>query len=137
MTPIENTRGGSLASSPGRGDDVGVNAQEVRPIDRIDRPRDMGAIRSSTRPSRRVVGNRGGDRVIKGSIRARLMIGLAAIAVIATACSSSGASSALSGAAAKQYKIGYSNGGGVGNGFREEQVCTAKAQAKAAGIQAA
>ena len=26
------------------------------------------------------------------------------------------------------FKIGYSNGGGVGNGFREEQVCTAKAQ---------
>ena len=37
------------------------------------------------------------------------------------------------GAAAKQYKIGYSNGGGVGNGFREEQVCTAKAQALASG----
>ncbi|MCJ7709974.1 MAG: substrate-binding domain-containing protein, partial [Chloroflexi bacterium] len=28
---------------------------------------------------------------------------------------------------------GYSNGGGVGNGFREEQVCTAKAQALASG----
>ena len=28
-----------------------------------------------------------------------------------------------------QYKIGYSNAGGVGNGFREEQVCTAKAEA--------
>ena len=36
-------------------------------------------------------------------------------------------------AAATQYKIGYSNGGGVGNGFREEQVCTAKAQALASG----
>ena len=34
--------------------------------------------------------------------------------------------------AAKQYTIGYSNGGGVGNGFREEQVCTAKAQAQGA-----
>ena len=29
---------------------------------------------------------------------------------------------------AAHFKIGYSNGGGVGNGFREEQVCTAKAQ---------
>jgi ribose transport system substrate-binding protein len=29
------------------------------------------------------------------------------------------------------YRIGYSNGGGVGNGFREEQVCTAKAEALA------
>ena len=26
------------------------------------------------------------------------------------------------------FTIGYSNGGGVGNGFREEQVCTAKAR---------
>ncbi|HEX5396900.1 MAG TPA: substrate-binding domain-containing protein, partial [Candidatus Limnocylindria bacterium] len=31
------------------------------------------------------------------------------------------------------YTIGYSNGGGVGNGFREEQVCTAKAQALSSG----
>jgi ribose transport system substrate-binding protein len=34
---------------------------------------------------------------------------------------------------AGSYTIGYSNGGGVGNGFREEQVCTAKAQWKAYG----
>ena len=92
--------------------------------------------------------------MIKGSIRVRSLVGLAAVAVIATACSSSGASSspstaastapttaastaasagASASAAAKTYKIGYSNGGGVGNGFREEQVCTAKAQAKASG----
>jgi ribose transport system substrate-binding protein len=32
------------------------------------------------------------------------------------------------------YKIGYSNAGGVGNGFREEQVCTAKAEALASGM---
>ncbi|HZD22256.1 MAG TPA: substrate-binding domain-containing protein, partial [Acidimicrobiia bacterium] len=31
------------------------------------------------------------------------------------------------------YTIGYSNGGGVGNGFREEQVCTAQAEALASG----
>jgi ribose transport system substrate-binding protein len=31
------------------------------------------------------------------------------------------------------YDLGYSNGGGVGNGFREEQVCTAKAEALASG----
>jgi len=31
------------------------------------------------------------------------------------------------------YHIGYSNAGGVGNGFREEQVCTAKAEALASG----
>ncbi len=31
------------------------------------------------------------------------------------------------------YRIGYSNPAGVGNGFREEQVCTAKAEALASG----
>jgi ribose transport system substrate-binding protein len=86
------------------------------------------------------------------SARTRLLVGIAALAVVATACSSPGASTAPSSAAsvaptsaastggssapsaaAKQYTIGYSNGGGVGNGFREEQVCTAKAQAKASG----
>ncbi len=35
--------------------------------------------------------------------------------------------------AAGPFSIGYSNGGGVGNGFREEQVCTAKAEAAALG----
>ena len=70
--------------------------------------------------------------------KTRGLVALAAIAVIAGACGSGAASSApASGApasqAAKTYTIGYSNGGGVGNGFREEQVCTAKAQAKATG----
>ncbi len=32
-----------------------------------------------------------------------------------------------------EFVIGYSNGGGVGNGFREEQVCTANAEALASG----
>lgn len=31
------------------------------------------------------------------------------------------------------FRIGYSNGGGVGNDFREEQVCTAQAEALASG----
>jgi ribose transport system substrate-binding protein len=35
--------------------------------------------------------------------------------------------------AAAAWKVGYSNGGGVGNGFREEQVCTAKAEALSSG----
>ena len=89
--------------------------------------------------------------MIKGSIRT-VLGGLMAIAIVA--CSSGGASTAPSAAApsaaapsaaapsaaapsasaaAKTYKIGYSNGGGVGNGFREEQVCTAKAEALASG----
>jgi ribose transport system substrate-binding protein len=91
------------------------------------------------------------ESMIKGSIRT-VLVGLMAVAIVA--CSSGGASTAPSAAApsaaapsaaapsaaapsasaaAKQYKIGYSNGGGVGNGFREEQVCTAKAQAAASG----
>jgi len=78
--------------------------------------------------------------MIKASARARLVVGVAAIMAVAAACST-GASTAPSGGApsaqastpAKMYKIGYSNAGGVGNGFREEQVCTAKAQAAASG----
>ncbi len=79
------------------------------------------------------------------------LMGFAAIAILAAACSSPGAasvapsaaapsaaasaeaSSAAPSEAAKQFKIGYSNGGGVGNGFREEQVCTAKAEATSSG----
>jgi ribose transport system substrate-binding protein len=76
----------------------------------------------------------------------------AAIAAIAAACTGGGGatsapstapsesasaapseSAAASPSAAAQWKIGYSNGGGVGNGFREEQVCTAKAEALASG----
>jgi ribose transport system substrate-binding protein len=49
-----------------------------------------------------------------------------------TAATSGGATTAPT-TAAKQYKIGYSNAAGVGNGFREEQVCTAKAEALASG----
>ena len=85
--------------------------------------------------------------------KARALVAIGAIAVVAAACSSGGAttapasqaaesvapasqaaeSSAPASQAAAQYKIGYSNGGGVGNGFREEQVCTAKAQALVSG----
>jgi ribose transport system substrate-binding protein len=53
---------------------------------------------------------------------ARLVVGLAALAIVVGACGGSGGD---------KFKIGYSNGGGVGNGFREEQVCTAKAEALA------
>jgi ribose transport system substrate-binding protein len=47
--------------------------------------------------------------------------------LVATACNAGGTSHSA------PYLIGYSNGGGVGNGFREEQVCTAKAEVKALG----
>jgi ribose transport system substrate-binding protein len=73
---------------------------------------------------------------------------LAAIMVIVGACSSGGGAttapssgggatsapaSAAPSEAAKQYVIGFSNTGGTGNGFREEQNCTAKAEALASG----
>ncbi|HEY5434953.1 MAG TPA: substrate-binding domain-containing protein, partial [Candidatus Limnocylindrales bacterium] len=77
---------------------------------------------------------------------ARSLAAMAAMAIIVGACGSSSSSTAPSAAApsaaapsaaapsaAAQYTIGYSNGSSVGNGFREEQVCTAKAQAKASG----
>ena len=68
----------------------------------------------------------------KGSVRARMLGGLAVVAVIAAACSSSGSSAAPSGAA-KTYSIGFANGGGVGNGWRESSICSVKVQAKASG----
>jgi ribose transport system substrate-binding protein len=50
------------------------------------------------------------------------------------AASSPAASSpAASSPAAAQYTLGFSNAFGVGNGFREEQLCTAKAQALVSG----
>jgi ribose transport system substrate-binding protein len=89
----------------------------------------------------------------KGTARATWLAVLAAIALFAVACTSSGASPSASVAAPSEpaasepaasepaasepaggsYTIGYSNGGGVGNGFREEQVCTAKAEALSSG----
>jgi ribose transport system substrate-binding protein len=85
---------------------------------------------------------------------ARGVVALAAVAIIAGACSSGGGattapestapestapesvapeSTAPESVAPAMWKIGYSNAGGVGNGFREEQVCTAKAEATASG----
>ncbi len=54
---------------------------------------------------------------------ARGAVLLAAAAIVVAGCSDTGSGD--------QFKIGYSNAGGVGNGFREEQVCTAKAEALA------
>lgn len=69
----------------------------------------------------------------------RTLVMFMALAMLAAACSddssddTSAADTETTAAAAATYKIGYSNGGGVGNGFREEQVCTAKAEALASG----
>ena len=89
----------------------------------------------------------------QGTARATWLAVLAEIALFAVACTNGGATPAPSAAvpsgpaasepaasepaasepASGSYTIGYSNGGGVGNGFREEQVCTAKAEALASG----
>jgi ribose transport system substrate-binding protein len=57
---------------------------------------------------------------------------LAGVVLIIAACGGTGASPTPA-ANTGPYAIGYSNAGGVGNGFREEQVCTAKAEATALG----
>jgi len=73
----------------------------------------------------------------KRSARARMLVGLAIVATIAAACSSSSSSSASvapsGAAAAAKYSIGFANGGGVGNGWRESSICSVKAQAVSSG----
>ncbi len=69
----------------------------------------------------------------KGSIRARLVVAIGAVAIIAAACSSTGSSAAPSGAASGAKTVGISNPGAVGNGWREAMICSAKAQAVASG----
>jgi ribose transport system substrate-binding protein len=67
----------------------------------------------------------------KGSIKARVLVGLAAILVVASACSAAPAASGAGGA--KTYTIGFTNPGGVGNGWREAMLCSAKVQAVKSG----
>jgi ribose transport system substrate-binding protein len=83
----------------------------------------------------------------RGTTRAKWLVVLAAIAVFAAACTTSGtattapsaaapseaASSEAAPSTAASYTIGFSNTGGTGNGFREEQNCTAKAEALSSG----
>ena len=88
--------------------------------------------------------------MIKGSIRSRSLSPAASRssrrpAPVGTSSAPSAAASAAASTerrsapqrrllhAAKQYTIGFSNSFGIGNGFREEQLCTAKAQALGVG----
>lgn len=76
-----------------------------------------------------------------GKTRIRTLGAVLAVGMLTVACGGGAASEAPgesqaaggSQAAEGTYRIGYSNAGGVGNGFREEQVCTAKAEALASG----
>ncbi len=63
--------------------------------------------------------------------KARGLVAFSVMAIIVGACSSGSSSPTPN--TTGPFTIGYSNGGGVGNGFREEQVCTAKAEATALG----
>jgi len=60
---------------------------------------------------------------------ARALVAIAALAVVTGACTSSPAASGGAGGTAAKYTIGFSNPGGVGNGWREAMLCSAKAQA--------
>ena len=62
---------------------------------------------------------------------ARGLAAVAAMAIIAGACGTTPAASG--GGAAANYTIGFSNAGGVGNGWREAMLCSAKAQAVKSG----
>lgn len=56
---------------------------------------------------------------------------VAALVIVAGACSAAPAASG--GGADAKYTIGFSNAGGVGNGWREAMLCSAKAQAVKSG----
>ncbi|TMF40526.1 MAG: substrate-binding domain-containing protein [Chloroflexi bacterium] len=59
---------------------------------------------------------------------ARGLVAVATLAILAGACTGT-ASPGASGGGAKAYSIGFSNPGGVGNGWREAMLCSAKAEA--------
>jgi ribose transport system substrate-binding protein len=61
------------------------------------------------------------------------VVGTLAAALFVLAACSAGAPASPTPNTTGPFSIGYSNGGGVGNGFREEQVCTAKVEATALG----
>ena len=146
--PIESMRGGSPVRSTS--EEVGDEASTCDAL-------------MSTGAQRRAAGQAMEEETSHmNRIRmGKSLVATAAIAVIVAACSSGGGATTAPSAAApteapasvagqrageragqrageppsrrSTYKIGYSNGGGVGNGFREEQVCTAKAEALASG----
>ena len=61
----------------------------------------------------------------------RGLAAVAALVIVAGACSAAPAASG--GGADAKYTIGFSNAGGVGNGWREAMLCSAKAQAVKSG----
>jgi ribose transport system substrate-binding protein len=116
-----------------------------------------GVVNGGPRPREGVTGRRKEENQrMKELGKARGLVAIGAISLLVAACGGGTATTAPSTApvsqapasqapaseapgseapsqAAGSWKIGYSNAGGVGNGFREEQVCTARAEALASG----
>ena len=67
------------------------------------------------------------------NLKSARLIAVAAVAVLAAACSGTTGSSAGASGGASSYTIGFSNPGGVGNGWREAMICSAKAEALVSG----
>ncbi len=63
----------------------------------------------------------------------RTLAGVVTVVVLVAGCSGTTASPTPTTASTGPFTIGYSNASSVGNGFREEQVCTAKSEATALG----
>lgn len=68
----------------------------------------------------------------KGSALSRVLISMAGLAIVVGACT--GAATPAPSAEAMTYTIGFSNPGGVGNGWREAMICSAKAEAAKSGM---
>ena len=118
-----------------------------------------GVVNGGPRPREGVTGRRKEENQrMKELGKARGLVAIGAISLLVAACGGGTATTAPSTAPVSQapasqapaseapaseapasqaaggsWKIGYSNAGGVGNGFREEQVCTARAEALASG----
>ena len=89
--PIVSMRAGLPRHRSGGMMATGITRRRwARSIGSSGSPARRGRSRFTTRPSRRVA-RQGGERMIKGSNRSRSLAGLAAVGVMATACSSGGA----------------------------------------------
>ena len=70
---------------------------------------------------------------MKKNRTAGLLAAIGAIVVVVGACSAAPGGSPAASGGGGSYKIGFSNPGGVGNGWREAMICSAKAQAAKSG----
>jgi ribose transport system substrate-binding protein len=116
MKPTESTRGGSPPSSTS--DEEVSDAGTMTRSGHNDRDLGPGLGQAVAEEEK---------RYMKKSRTVRFLAVAAAVVAIVGACSA--APGASGGAGAGNYTIGFSNPGGVGNGWREAMLCSAKAQA--------